>query len=130
MEYVTEGWLNLRHRKTSPSPRPHPGPAWRSQASEDLLEVRPGERMTAALELYPVSVALEAGSRLRLTVAGTDRDNLHVPERDPAPVLTFFLGGDSPSRLVLPLENAARRPADRILPDAFAGQDPGFAFGL
>ena len=128
-EYVTEGWLNLRHRKTSASPRPHPGPAWRSQASEDLLEVRPGERMTAALELYPVSVALEAGSRLRLTVAGTDRDNLHVPERDPAPVLTFFLGGDSPSRLVLPVENAARRPEGRILPDAFAGQDPGFAFG-
>ncbi len=127
-EYVTEGWLNLRHRKTSPSPRPHPGPAWRSQASEDLLEVHPGERMTAALELHPVSVSLFAGSRLRLTVAGTDRDNLHVPERDPAPVLTFFFGGEAGSRLELPLENAAKRPAGRILPDAFGGQDPGFAF--
>ena len=127
-EYVTEGWLNLRHRKVSVSPRPHAGPAWHSQAAEDLLEVRPGERMTAALELYPVSVSIGAGSRLRLTVAGTDRDNLHVPERDPAPVLTLYFGGPSGSRLELPLEDAARRPEGRVIQDAFAGQDPGFAF--
>ena len=127
-EYITEGWLNLRHRKVSQSPRPHPGPAWHSQAAGDLLEVKPGERMTAALELYPVSVSLHAGSRLRLTIAGTDRDNLHVPEREPVPVLTFFLGGSTGSRLELPVEHAARRPDGRLLPDAFAGQDPGFAF--
>ena len=84
--------------------------------------------MTAALELHPVSVSLFAGSRLRLTVAGTDRDNLHVPERDPAPVLTFFFGGEAGSRLELPIENDAKRPAGRILPGAFGGQDPGFAF--
>ena len=127
-EYVTEGWLNLRHRKVSTSPRPHPGAAWHSQAAEDLLPVHPGERMSAALELYPVSVLLPAGCRLRLTIAGTDRDNLYVPERDPAPVLTFFLGGGSGSRLVLPVEKADRRPEGRVLDDAFAGQDPGFAF--
>jgi len=128
-EYVTEGWLNLRHRKVSESPRPHAGPAWHSQAEQDLLEVVPGERMTAALELYPVSVSIGAGSRLRLTVAGTDRDNLYVPERDPAPVLTLFFGGRSGSRLELPVEDVARRPEGRVIPGAFEGQDPGFAFG-
>ena len=128
-EYVTEGWLNLRHRKVSESPRPHAGAAWHSQAAADLLEVRPGERMTAALELYPVSVSIAAGSRLRLTVAGTDRDNLYVPERDPAPVLTLFFGGPRGSRLDLPMEDAARRPEGRVIPGAFADQDPGFAFG-
>ncbi|MCY3772079.1 MAG: CocE/NonD family hydrolase [Gemmatimonadetes bacterium] len=127
-EYVTEGWLNLRHRKVSESPRPHAGPAWHSQAEQDLLEVVPGERMTAALELYPVSVSIGAGSRLRLTVAGTDRDNLYVPERDPAPVLTLFFGGPSGSRLELPVEDVARRPEGRVIPDAFEGQAPGFAF--
>ncbi len=126
--YVTEGWLNLRHRKVSESPRPHAGPAWHSQAEEDLLEVVPGERMTAALELYPVSVAIGVGSRLRLTVAGTDRDNLYVPERDPAPVLTLFFGGRSGSRLELPVEDVAGRPEGRVIPDAFEGQAPGFAF--
>ena len=127
--YVTEGWLNLRHRKVSESPRPHAGPAWHSQAEEDLLEVVPGELMTAALELYPVSVSIGAGSRLRLTVAGTDRDNLYVPERDPAPVLTLFFGGRSGSRLELPVEDTERRPEGRVIPDAFEGQDAGFAFG-
>ena len=129
VEYITEGWLNLRHRKVATSPRPHAGTAWHSQAAADLQEVQPGERMTAALELYPASVSLARGSRLRLTIAGTDRDNLYVPERDPIPVLTFFFGGDSGSRLDLPVEDASKRPSDRILPDAFAGQDPGFAFG-
>ena len=127
--YVTEGWLNLRHRKVSESPRPHAGPAWHSQAEQDLLEVVPGERMTAALELYPVSVSIGAGSRLRLTVAGTDRDNLYVPKRDPAPVLTLFFGGRSGSRLELPVEDTERRPEGRVIPDAFEGQDAGFAFG-
>lgn len=129
VEYITEGWLNLRHRKAGTSPRPHPGNAWHSQAAADLLEVRPAERITAALELYPASVLLASGSRLRLTIAGTDRDNLYVPERDPSPVLTFFFGGDAGSRLDLPVENASRRPSNRILANAFAGQDPGFAFG-
>ena len=86
-------------------------------------------RMTAALGRYPVSVSIAAGSRLRLTVAGTDRDNLYVPERDPAPVLTLFFGGRRGSRLDLPVEDAARRPEGRVIPGAFADQDPGFAFG-
>ena len=38
------------------------------------------------------------------------------------------VGGPRGSRLLLPVEDPAPRPADRILPDAFAGQDPGFAF--
>ena len=81
--------------------------------------------MTAALELYPVSVSIAAGSRLRLTVAGTDRDNLYVPERDPVPVLTLFFGGPGGSRLDLPVEDAARRPEGRVIADAFGRSGSG-----
>ena len=126
--YLSEGWLNLEHRKVSECPRPHSGPAWHSQRSEDLLPVTPGEPMDVAMELYPVSVRIEPGSRLRVCIAGTDKDNLHVPEQDPAPTLRLTVGGPQASRLLLPVDDPASRPASRILEGAFADQDPGFAF--
>ncbi len=127
--YLSEGWLDLRHRKVSECPRPHDGAAFHSQSEADLQAVVPGERMTVPVEMYPVSVKVTAGNKLRLVVAGTDCDNLYVPAQDPASELTVFLGGDGGSRLELPIENAGQRPADRILEGAFADQDPGYAFG-
>ena len=127
--YLSEGWLDLRHRKISECPRPHDGPAYHSQGEADLQDVVPGERMTVPVEMYPISVKVTSGNRLRLVVAGTDCDNLYVPVQDPASELTVYLGGENGSRLELPLENAAQRPGDRILEGAFADQDPGYAFG-
>ena len=126
--HITEGWLNLEHRKISRCPRPHAGSAWHSQRSEDLLPVVPGEWMQVGLELYPVSVHVPVGSRLRLTLAGCDKGNLHVPELEPVPQWQLMTGGDNGSLLELPVEQVSERPAGRVLKAAFAGQDPGYAF--
>ncbi|MDP6971601.1 MAG: CocE/NonD family hydrolase, partial [Pseudomonadales bacterium] len=127
--YLSEGWLSLKHRKIGTSLLPHDGSAYHSQRNDDLLDVTPGERMTVPVELYPVSVRVGVGNRIRVVVAGTDADNLYVPAVDPAPELTVYLGGENGSRLELPVERAEQRPADRILEGAFADQDAGYAFG-
>ena len=93
-----------------------------------MLDVVPGERMTVPVELYPVSVKITAGNRLRLVIAGTDCDNLYVPAQSPASEFTVYLGGENGSRLELPIEDVSKRPKDRVLHDAFENQDHGFAF--
>lgn len=119
--YLTEAWVNLAHRKLGQCPRPHAGTAWRTQLGEDMLPVTPGEIMQLGLELIALSVKLQAGSRLRLTLAGADKGNLHVPVHDPVAVMTWCLGT---SHLLLPVE--ARSPAS--LPHAFTPEDVGLAF--
>ena len=85
--------------------------------------------MTVPVELYPVSVRVGRGNRIRVVVAGTDADNLYVTKLDPAPEITVYLGGENGSRLELPIEDSEQRPAERILKGAFADQDAGYAFG-
>ena len=70
-----------------------------------------------------------AGKPVAIDIAGTGPHNLYGPEANPIAAITFFFGGDIGSRLDLPVDDASKRPSDRILPHAFAGQDPGFAFG-
>ena len=43
--------------------------------------------------------------------------------------ISAIAGSELEDRLDLPVEDAARRPEGRVIPDAFADQDPGFAFG-
>lgn len=81
--------VSVDFRGTGASFGAHANQTWRIAAdiaqvvdwiAENLPAIHPGERMTAALELHPVSVSLRAGSRLRLTIAGTEGDNLYMPE--------------------------------------------------
>jgi putative CocE/NonD family hydrolase len=105
--YITEGWLNLFHRAVSDSERPHDGRGFHRQDDADILDVVPGKAMELAIELYPVAWRLQAGSRVRLTIAGSDADNLLVVPADPAPTLSVVIGGDFASRLYLPVVDAA-----------------------
>lgn len=116
--YIAEGWLNFFHRQISDSPRPHDGRAFHSQSAGDLKDVTPGELMEVALEFYPVAWRLQPGSRVRLTLAGADADNLLVLAETPAPTLTLLTGGEPASCLYLPLidEHVAQTAAPE--PDA------------
>jgi hypothetical protein len=126
--YLTEGFLNFAHRRVAEADLGHDGPLWHSHLRRDLLPVRPGERMAVRLELYPISCILRAGDRIRLTLAGADADNLVVPTIGESAVLHLALGGERASRLVLPIVNPHLAPTATLVPGAFAGSAPGFAF--
>jgi hypothetical protein len=61
------------------------------------------------------------GSRLRVTLAGADKDNYTVAVHDPAPTLTVHQGGPRASFLELPVVAGPR--VSQAIADAFA-DDP------
>jgi len=102
--YITEGYLRLLHRAEAPCP-PSYRATWpyRSFRREDAKHMQPGVPETLRFALLPISWTLQAGSRLRLAIAGGDADHFaQVPHGRP-PLLHFTLGGEHGSFIDLPL---------------------------
>jgi len=106
--YLTEGVLRAIHRRVSDDAPPYEmfGP-YRTFLRKDAWPLTPGERAELTFNLLPTSVRIEAGWRLRVALAGHDKDTfLRVPETG-RPVVRVFLGADAPSCIRLPVDFAA-----------------------
>jgi putative CocE/NonD family hydrolase len=68
---LTEGSLRLLHRAESTPPYETFGP-WHSCRRADAQPVEPGELLRVAITLWPISVEVPAGHRLRFVLAGAD----------------------------------------------------------
>lgn len=103
--YVSEAVLRASHRALGTPPYDrmelpyHPGTA-------DSVAPLPDEPVELVADLHPTSNVFAASRRLRLAVTCCDRDNAHVPERRPVPVVRVHHGPAHPSRLVLPVAPA------------------------
>jgi putative CocE/NonD family hydrolase len=101
--YVTEGMLRALHRRTAPCPNHHKTTwPWRTFARADAATLPTGVPVELTFALLPVAWEFRAGSRVRLGLAGGDRDHfVQVPHGRP-PRLRIHHGLAHPSRLVLP----------------------------
>jgi putative CocE/NonD family hydrolase len=109
--YVTEGNLRASHRKISPPPFENLGlPYHRSFASDVQLlpEHAPAELI---FDLQPLSKVFRRGRRIRVTVAGADRDNLRVPGPAQPTTLTVLRGREFETAIDLPVVPAGPVPA-------------------
>ena len=72
---LTEGQLRALHRKVCDEPPPYKmfGP-YHSLKEKDAEPLVPGEVTVITFELYPISVRLKKGQRIRLAIAGADKD--------------------------------------------------------
>jgi putative CocE/NonD family hydrolase len=103
--YLTEGVLDLKHRRVSSEMPvyPHFGP-YHSFLEQDEEPMPVGEATTVALGLFATSARIPAGYRLRLSLAGADATSFaRIPADGPAPVWQVHHGGVSPSRISVPL---------------------------
>jgi len=103
--FITEGLLRLLHRREAQPPASYRA-SWpyRTFRREDASHMLPGVPESVRFALLPVSWTLQAGSRLRLAIAGTDADHFaQVPAGRP-PQLKFTLGGTDASFIDLPLQ--------------------------
>lgn len=66
---VAQGWLRLSHRKLDPALSTEYRPY---HTHDELQPLRPGEVVTAEVELWPTSIVVPAGYRIGLTVRGRD----------------------------------------------------------
>jgi putative CocE/NonD family hydrolase len=101
--YVTEGQLRLRHRRLSERAPAYRTPApFRTFERDDAAPMVPGAVTTVVLDLLPVSYLFRRGHRVRIALAGADRDHFEaLPGREP--VYTVHRGGARASRIELPV---------------------------
>jgi len=103
--YLTEGVFRLIHRATSTA-----DPGFRvfgpfhtfKRADMQYMPVGTAERV--AFQLFPISVVVAAGHRIRLSIAGADASAFsRIPANGEAPVYDIHYGGSNPTRIELPV---------------------------
>jgi putative CocE/NonD family hydrolase len=90
--YVTQGLLNLAHRKLAASDTGISADPLHSYRKADMLAMTPGAAEDVTIAISPIAARIAKGHRLRVAIAGADAVNL---ERLPASgdaTLTLALG--------------------------------------
>jgi len=106
---VSQGWLRVSQRKLGPVLSKYYFPF---HAHDERQPLAPGEVVKVELEIWPMSLALPAGSRLELLIQGRDFERSGFFQHDDPqdrPPETFggtnhvHAGGDTPSSLLIPV---------------------------
>ena len=105
VHYVTEGELRALHRNwlsietsTEPTlPIPH-----RTYRRADAASLIPGEVVPFTLGLLPVSYQFKKGHRIRLALAGVDKDHFQILD-GPPPTWKIWHTPNRPSHITLPV---------------------------
>lgn len=99
---ITEGQLRGLHRKLSTEKPLYDSPVpYHTYLQKDAEPLTPGEITQFVFDLLPTSYVFKKGHRIRLAIAGADRDHFEVPP-GPPPNLKVYRGALQPSHLVLP----------------------------
>ena len=87
---VTEGQLRAIHRKISSEPPPYTmfGP-YHTFKREDSLPLIPGEVAEIAFDLFPISILFKRGQKIRIAIAGADKDVFEPIQGCETPTLTI-----------------------------------------
>jgi putative CocE/NonD family hydrolase len=102
--YVTEGLLRALHRKVSSDPSPYRLQVpYHSFKSEDAMPLVPGELAEITFGLYPTSVLIRKGHRIRIGIAGHDQGTFVRIPAEGTPELTIARNRIHASRIDLPV---------------------------
>jgi len=99
------GWLRASHRELDPE-RSEPYRPWHPHRSSQPL--KPGEPTLLEIEIWPTSITLAPGERLRLELVCDDDDlaplvHNHPADRRPADAITIHFGAAHASHLLVPV---------------------------
>ena len=106
---LSQGWLRVSHRMLDAARSTHYFPYHRHDQAQPLA---PGEVVQVEVEIWPMSIALPAGSRIELLLQGRDFERSgffqHDDPADRPPEVfggtcTIHHGGSMPSSLLLPV---------------------------
>ena len=105
VHYVTEGQLRALHRTQQPVKIPNergPSIPHRTYLRIDAAPLIPGEVIPLTLELLPVSYQFQKGHRIRIALAGADKDHFQLLD-GPAPKWKIWHTTQHPSHIDLPI---------------------------
>ena len=90
--FITQGLLNLAHRKLAPLVEGKSADPLHSYLRKDMAPMTPGLIEDVTIAISPIAALIRKGHRLRVAIAGADRDNLErLPARG-AETLTLVRG--------------------------------------
>ncbi len=102
--YITEGQLRLIHRKISTEEPPYkitvPHHSFRKKDSQPVV---PGELMEISFGFLPTSVLIRQGHRLRVAIAGADKDTFNRYPAEGTPTLTIKRNENHASFIDIPI---------------------------
>ena len=102
--YVTEGELRAIHRKVSEGPAPYAlCVPYHTFKEQDAWPLVPGETAELRFGLYPTSVLVRRGHRLRIGLAGHDRGTFSRLPASGTPTITVARNRAYASRIELPV---------------------------
>jgi putative CocE/NonD family hydrolase len=104
IHYITDGQLRLIHRKISSDKPPYHqiGP-YHSFKKEDYTPLQPGNITDITFALYPTSILLPKGSRIRIAIGGADKDSFaRYPEKG-NPIISIARNKNYASYLEIPI---------------------------
>jgi putative CocE/NonD family hydrolase len=104
--YITEGQLRGVMRRVTDEPPPYKkaGPH-RRELRADAMPLVPGEVAELTFELWATSVLIKKGHRIRVAVAGADKDSfLRYPKSGETPILTIERNRHHASWIQLPMK--------------------------
>ena len=105
VHYVTEGELRALHRKWQPADttsEPVLSIPARTYRRADAAPLTPGEIVPLTLDLLPISYQFKKGHRIRIALAGADKDHFQ-PLDGPPPTWEIWHTSDQPSHIELPV---------------------------
>jgi putative CocE/NonD family hydrolase len=102
--YITEGQLRLIHRKISPEEPPYkitvPYHSFRKKDSQLIV---PGEIMEISYGFLPTSVLIRKGHRIRVALAGADKDTFNRYPAEGTPTYTIKRNVSHSSYIDIPI---------------------------
>jgi len=102
--YLTEGQLRALHRRVSHEPSPVNLPVpYHSFMKKDAMQLKPGEIAELRFGLQPISVLVKKGHRLRVAIAGHDKDTFIRVPAEGTPVISVQRNSRGFSRIELPI---------------------------
>jgi len=107
--YITEGQLRAIHRKVSDETPPYKLMVpYHTFKQEDATPLVPGEVAEIDLDLWATSVLIRRGHRIRIAIAGADRDTfLRYPRDGSVPTITVERNRGHQSRITLPMRSVS-----------------------
>jgi putative CocE/NonD family hydrolase len=109
--YITEGGLRAIHRKVSKNPYINQETPYHSFAERDAMPLVPGEMAELTFELQPTSVLIKKGHKIRVAIAGADKDNFNRIPTQGTPTITVARNKKYSSFITLPVSVSERHDA-------------------
>jgi putative CocE/NonD family hydrolase len=106
--YVTEGELRAIMRKLSTEPRPYNSlMPYHTFKRKDAMPLAPGKTALIKFGLFPTSVMIKKGHRLRIAISGADKDTFARIPAEGTPTITVIRDRLHPSYVELPVVHHA-----------------------